>query len=87
MNLIGVVTNSSSEAHAGAYGYGYGYGYGQEYTYGHDEHDDEEQRDDAVAGTTFESHASQHQPYSLLSDAARDSSNKPAADDAEQRAA
>ena len=87
MNLIGVVTNSSSEAHAGAYGYGYGYGYGQEYTYGHDEHDDEEQRADAVAGTTFESHVSQHQPYSLLSDAARDSSNKPAADDAEQRAA
>lgn len=53
MNLIGVVTNTSSEVHSGSYGYGYGYGYGQEYTYGHDD-EPGEYDDDTVVSVAFE---------------------------------
>ncbi len=88
MNLIGVVTNTSSEAQAGAYGYGYGYG--QEYTYEHDEHDehgDAEQPDDVVASAMIAGTDNKHQRYSLLSDSARDDSDNRTAGDFERKAA
>lgn len=67
MNLLGVVTNTSSEAHDGAYGYGYGYG--QEYTYGHDEHDDD---DESYVTVPFQPASDTARPYSLLSDSNND---------------
>ena len=86
INIIGVITNTSSEAHSSAYGYGYGYGYGQEYTYGHDEQDEADNMDEAgdmaVAGATYERPESSQEPYSLLSD-----SSDTTSDDSERRAA
>ncbi len=87
MNLVGVVTNSSTEAHASSYGYGYGYG--QEYSYGHDEHEhedgdelyDEEYEhsdvDRPVAGSTLRPLTSSQPRYSLLSDSDDESSTDP----------
>jgi len=80
MNLLGVVTNTSSEAHDGAYGYGYGYG--QEYTYGHDEHDEEE---DSYVTVPFKPTSDTNRPYSLLSDSNNDQSST--TDASSQRAA
>ncbi len=70
MNLLGVVTNTSSEAHDASYGYGYGYGYGQEYTYGHDEQDTED--DDSYVAVPFKPVADTAPHYSLLSDSSDD---------------
>lgn len=70
MNLIGVVTNSSTEAHDGSYGYGYG----QEYTYGHDADEGEELHDDSVAGSTFQPSNPERPRYALLSGSDADAS-------------
>lgn len=75
MNLIGVVTNTSSEAHGGSYGYGYG----QEYTYGHDADEGtevHEEGDYAVAGSTFSTVESDRPRYSLLSDSGDNAASK-----------
>lgn len=88
MNIVGVITNTSSESHAGSYGYGYGYGYGQEYTYGHDQDEDIVTADDDVlTGTVFEPSAAGQRPYSLLSDSADDRMDEGPTDDPERRAA
>ncbi|MCH2210071.1 MAG: polysaccharide biosynthesis tyrosine autokinase [Fuerstiella sp.] len=88
MNLVGVITNTSSEVHAGAYEYGYGYG--QEYTYGHDEHDDEnfsEVEDDVVAGASFKVMDTSPKAYSLLSGSMREDSGRETLGDPERKAA
>jgi capsular exopolysaccharide synthesis family protein len=87
MNIVGVITNSATEAHAGSYGYGYGYG--QEYTYGHDLDDEpaETETDDVVAGATFERSGDSQRPYSLLSNSADDDTNDDTTDDPDQKAA
>ena len=83
MNLVGVVTNTSSEAHTGAYEYGYG----PEYTYGQDEHGDAELPDGVIPGATFANADNEQQPYSLLSDNARDRSDSRITGEFERKAA
>ncbi len=68
MNLLGVVTNTSSESHDGAYGYGYGYG--QEYSYGHDDQDTEDE--ETYVTVPFKPAAESTPRYSLLSDSSDD---------------
>ncbi|MDG2291052.1 MAG: polysaccharide biosynthesis tyrosine autokinase, partial [Phycisphaerales bacterium] len=75
MNLLGVVTNTSSEAHDGAYGYGYGYG--QEYSYGHDESELDEE--ETYTSVKFDNTTKASPRYSLLSDSSDDDDSRRAA--------
>jgi polysaccharide biosynthesis transport protein len=75
MNLLGVVTNTSSEAQDGAYGYGYGYG--QEYSYGHDESELDEE--ETYTSVKFDNTIKASPRYSLLSDSSDDDDSRRAA--------